>query len=85
MRFYGFTETGFLDSRRLVEILCDVPEGSSELMCHPGYSDDLLRQTGMRLLEQRITELEALTNPRVRELVDELGIRLITFRELARP
>ena len=53
-------------------------------MCHPGYSDDLLRQTGMRLLEQRITELEALTNPRVRELVDELGIRLITFRELAR-
>ena len=84
MRFYGFTETGFLDSRRLVEILCDVPEGSSELKCHPGYSDDLLRQTGMRLLEQRITELEALTNPRVRELVDELGIRLITFRELAR-
>ena len=84
MRFYGFTETGFLDSRRLVEILCDVPEGSSELMCNPGYSDDLLRQTGMRLLEQRITELEALTNPTVRELVDELGIRLITFRELAR-
>ncbi len=84
MHFYGFTETGFLDSRRLQEILRKVPEGSSELMCHPGYSDDLLRQTETRLLGQRNTELEALTNPGVRALLEELGIQLITFRELAR-
>jgi chitin disaccharide deacetylase len=84
MHFYGFTETGFLDSRRLQEILRKVPEGSSELMCHPGYSDDVLRQTETRLLGQRNTELEALTNPGVRALLEELGIQLITFRELAR-
>ncbi len=84
MQFHGFTETGFLDSRRLEEILCSLSEGSSELMCHPGYSNDLLRQTGTRLLGQRNAELEALTNPRVRELVETLGIQLITFRELVR-
>jgi len=84
MHFHGFTETGFLEVHRLKEILATLPEGTSELMCHPGYSNEVLRQTGTRLLGQRITELEALTNPRVRELVDELGIRLITFRELAR-
>ncbi len=84
MHFYGFTETGFLDAHRLHEILRNVPEGSSELMCHPGYSDDALRQAETRLLGQRNNELEALTSPSVRELLEELGIQLITFRELAR-
>ena len=83
MHFYGFTETGFLDSRRLHDILNRVPEGSSELMCHPGYVDDVLRQTETRLLGQRNTELEALTDPGARQLLEELTIQLITFRKLA--
>src|SRR5215471_3631297 len=55
--FYGISETGFLDSRGILEVLRQLPEGTSELMCHPGYVDAELARTGTRLLGEREIEV----------------------------
>jgi hopanoid biosynthesis associated protein HpnK len=82
MYFFGITQTGFLDGEALDTLLWNLPEGSSELMCHPGYADDALRQTGTRLVQQRERELQALTRPATRKLVAALGIQLVDYRGL---
>lgn len=81
--FYGIVQTGFLDRAELEAILWNLPEGSSELMCHPGYVDGALGQTPTRLVGQREKELEALTDPEIRNLVAFLSIQLIDYRHLA--
>ena len=81
--FYGLTPTGFLHEQILREILRRVPDGTSELMCHPGFVDEALRKTPTRLLEQREMEYQALIQPGVRLLAKELGIQLINYAELA--
>jgi predicted glycoside hydrolase/deacetylase ChbG (UPF0249 family) len=80
--FYGVTQTGFLGSRELSELLLKIPEGTSELMCHPGRFDSDADPSLTRLRESRQRELEALTSPETRELVERLGINLISYREL---
>jgi hopanoid biosynthesis associated protein HpnK len=80
--FYGATPTGFLDEELLREILRHLPEGTSELMCHPGFVDDALRQTPTRLLEQREVEYQALSQPGVKLLARDLGIELVNYGDL---
>src|ERR1700693_285784 len=80
--FYGVSSTGFLDAAALEAILRDLPAGTSELMCHPGYADAELKAVPTRLQAQREVELDALTRPGIRNLARELGIELITYREL---
>ncbi|NDQ55864.1 MAG: ChbG/HpnK family deacetylase [Acidipila sp.] len=82
--FYGVSATGFLDAATLEAILRDLPEGVSELMCHPGYTDEALRASATRLVAQREAELEALTRPEIRNLARELGIQLVNYRELGK-
>ena len=83
--FYGLTQTGFLDAQSLQYILDGLPEGISELMCHPGYADARLVETGTRLLGQREIEVQALKAFHVRKLLVDRGIRLASYRELAGP
>ncbi len=80
--YYGVSATGFLDREALAAVLRDLPEGSSELMCHPGYADADLAAIPTRLVAQREVELEALTAPEIRNLVRERGIQLITYTGL---
>ena len=82
--FYGLSETGFLNVQRVEDILNRVPEGVSELMCHPGYVDAALVETGTRLLSQREIELQALRVPEVRKLVTDQGVQLTSYRDLDR-
>ena len=81
--FYGVSATGYLDGAVLAEILRDVPEGTSELMCHPGYVDAALEQVETRLVRQRETEFEAVAAPCSRALAKQLGIELVTYGALA--
>lgn len=80
--FFGLTQTGFLDAASLEAILRAVPDGSSELMCHPGYFDPALGATPTRLQRQREAELAALTDPGINALIAGLAIRLGTYRDL---
>ena len=80
--FYGLSQTGFLDRELLELMVLEVPDGTTEIMCHPGYVDEALLRTRTRLRAQRETELQALTDPHVRQLVTEQGINLISYGKL---
>ena len=82
--FYGLSRTGLLNVERLEEIMRGLPEGVSELMCHPGYADPLLAKTGTRLLAEREIESRALMSSRIRELAVSEGIQLASYSEFAR-
>jgi predicted glycoside hydrolase/deacetylase ChbG (UPF0249 family) len=80
--FIGFEATGRLRTPELVSILRHLPEGLTELMCHPGYLGDELRAAPTRLKESRLLELEALTSSEARKTLREAGIQLTGYRDL---
>lgn len=65
----------------LLLMLLDVPEGVTELMCHPAEIDDDLRQIS-NYVEPRQAELEALTHPSAREVINSEFIQLLNFGDL---
>ena len=80
----GVIETGSIDRSLLRQALADLPEGTWELVCHPGYDDADLRASHTRLLASRDQERQLLTSPELREFLDEEGIRVISYREFVR-
>ncbi len=77
-RFYGDTVSAGL----LHTLATDLPEGVTELMCHPGLPDAALAAVSS-YHHQRAQELEALTAPGLREAVAAAGVRLAHFGSLA--
>jgi len=80
--FAGFQLTGYLRTAELVALLAALPEGTTELMCHPGKCGPALRQAPTRLKESREAELEALTAPEARAALEENAIELVNYRQL---
>lgn len=78
--FCGIAQTGMLTREGVAQLLAILPEGTTELMCHPGYVDEDLRRTSTRLQESRQTELDILTDGAIRKLVASKGIRLISYK-----
>ena len=79
--FQGLSRTGFLDASAIREILGNLPPGTSELMCHPGYRDVELERTGTRLLTERETEIQGLTARSVRNFLASGGIQLWNYKD----
>jgi predicted glycoside hydrolase/deacetylase ChbG (UPF0249 family) len=77
--FAGFQITGLFRTAELVDLMAAIPEGSTELMCHPGYCHEALRSARTRLKESRERELEALVAPEVREAVKRNGIEVVGY------
>ena len=50
--------TGSLTLEVFRGIIANIPDGTWEFVCHPGYDDDALRATGTRLRTSRQRELE---------------------------
>src|SRR6185437_9785701 len=80
--FLGVAATGTLDRGALLSMISSIGEGVTELMCHPGVCDAELEQSATRLKRQREVELEALTDPAVREGLKRQDIELIDYRGL---
>ncbi len=78
----GIAATGKLDQKMLLSILKGLPEGTWELVCHPGYSDADLRKAGTRLTASREIELGALTSAETKEALARQKIELISYAEL---
>ena len=70
-------------SSLLRQTLTSMPEGTWELVCHPGYNDADLRATGTRLLDSREEERRLLTSVELRQFLEEQKIRVISYREFA--
>ncbi len=81
-RMAGLFESGALSETELLAILERLPEGSTELVCHPGKGD---RSSEMSYAHWRYNweaELNALTSRRVRDVLRSENIQLITYRDL---
>jgi hopanoid biosynthesis associated protein HpnK len=78
----GIAVTGLLDQKNLLRILEALPEGTWELVCHPGYSDADLKAAGTRLIRSREIELAALTSAAAKEVIVRRGIELTSYDEL---
>ena len=80
--FAGFRITGNYDAAELLRLIGQLPEGSTEFMCHPGFCGEELRSAGTRLKESRERELRALTADEVRRGLTAAGVELTGYRDL---
>lgn len=78
-RFHGLDGIG-VTREVLATALRDMTGGVTELMCHPGYVDEHIQDSSYAADRER--EVDALTAPEIRVLIDQLGIRLITFADI---
>jgi predicted glycoside hydrolase/deacetylase ChbG (UPF0249 family) len=68
-------------SSLLRQTLSNLPDGTWEFVCHPGYSDDALRATHTRLLDSRDEERHLLTSLELRQFLERENIQVISYRE----
>lgn len=78
--FRGMALAGVANARKFRHLLCALPEGTTELMVHPGTcdpsGDDFSRDP------QRETERNMLLDPDLPALLQSRGIELISFVDL---
>jgi chitin disaccharide deacetylase len=79
----GIEVTGALDETLFQAIARNIPEGTWEFVCHPGYNDRDLQAARTRLRESREAELRALTLPAARDVLVQAGVELISYRDLS--
>jgi len=75
-----FQHAGHIDVPRLLDLLQDIADGVTELMCHPGEPDLDLAVTSAYAAD-RAVELATLCDPRVAAGIHEAGIALATFAD----
>jgi len=78
--FVNFYDEG-ATHEELLDILSKVDNGTYEIMCHPGYVDDVFAKESVYNF-QRERELKILTNPSIKQAIQANGIELITFANL---
>ena len=76
----GVLATGTVNIATVNALITAMPEGTFELVSHPGYRDEQLTKANTRLLESREIERNALMAIR-----DYRGIDLISFANLGHP
>lgn len=78
----GIIVTGKLGDQILRLMIDHFPEGTWELVCHPGYCDAELVGFPTRLRKSREQEIQLLTRPAIRDLLKRNGIELISYNDL---
>jgi len=76
---YGFEVSGCLTRSALEQIFRKIPDGLYELICHPGEDDADTRTRYSHWGYRWAEELEALTAPETRVVLNEQGIALTSF------
>lgn len=69
----------FWTKEKLITTLRNLPEGVTELMCHPGYTDKIGEYIGF-YNAQREGELTALCDDEVKQIIRDENIELISFQ-----
>ena len=80
--FTGFQLTGRMTTANLAATLRTLPEGVTELMCHPAFLTAELQNASTRLKQSRQDEQQALCTPALRTLIAELNVQLTNYRDL---
>jgi hopanoid biosynthesis associated protein HpnK len=81
-RVYGMHQTGHVDERYVLALLAVLPQGVSELYCHPAAGPSAAMASYQRGYDHA-GEVAALTSSRVRAAIDDAGIDLVSYAELA--
>ncbi len=82
--FYATFYDELATKEHLLHIIEYFPsQGTVELMCHPGFSDDYLLDATI-YNTQRETELEVLTNPEIIRALHTRQVNLTTFAHLSK-
>ena len=76
----GVLATGTINIATVNTLITAMPEGTFELVSHPGYRDEQLLRANTRLLESREIERNALM-----AIKDYRGLDLISFADLDHP
>jgi hypothetical protein len=79
--FAGLAQSGKLTEESLVQILQGLGPGVTEVMAHPGYPESLSDTWPQSRRYERQGDLAALTSPRVKRLINDLGIKLLSYGE----
>jgi predicted glycoside hydrolase/deacetylase ChbG (UPF0249 family) len=82
--FYGQGRRGepmpeHITPEALVRLLKALPEGATEMGCHPGYCDD----PAQVYRAERAVEVATLCDPRVRAAIAQSNIRLVSYAMFA--
>jgi chitin disaccharide deacetylase len=77
----GIVATGGLTPENFRLLMENLPEGTWELVTHPGYNDSELDGIQTRLRRSRENELAILTSPETKELLQREQIELISYVE----
>ena len=78
----GMAATGAWNQKLFQYLIESLPDGTWELVCHPGYNDSELRRLPTRLQKSRENELAILTALGTRELLERNRVGLISYRDL---
>jgi len=78
----GISATGDLNAATLAHILASMPEGTWELVCHPGYNDEDLELVPTRLREERNIERLALLDAAPQKFSQPNPPQLIHYGQL---
>jgi hypothetical protein len=80
---FGVISTGVMDDDIFAAIAGSIPDGTWELVCHPGYNDAELGLVHTRLRESRARELAVFLSRRSRQTLADHNIELISYHEFA--
>jgi hopanoid biosynthesis associated protein HpnK len=76
----GVAESGQMTERVLLRTLSSLKPGVTEIMVHPGYQDSGMEGWPLSRRYRREKEVVALTSSQVKELVERLRIKLVSYR-----
>lgn len=84
--FFGWDKLNKKDLKRistgaLLKILANLEEGMNELMCHPGYADNVIKEIS-RYAQEREEEIKTLTDKRIFNAIRDNKIKLINWKEI---
>jgi predicted glycoside hydrolase/deacetylase ChbG (UPF0249 family) len=78
----GETHMDHIGAQSLIRMLeTEIGDGITELGCHPGYYDPHFESSYHR---EREIELQTLCEPKIKDKIAELGIKLISYQDLER-
>jgi chitin disaccharide deacetylase len=76
--FFGLACTGGMSSITWLRLLDALPDGTGEVMVHPGYPQ-ALRESETYLIQHRQKELEALCDPAVKKKIQSKSVQLTHY------
>jgi len=82
IHFFGFFDSGRLNTVRLAHIVSKLPRGISEIMCHPGLDDGRTMGKYSHWGYNSWDECRSLTHHSISDLIDSQKVMLTSFRSL---